>query len=79
MKGKRPRTTCISLLAMFTLIALIIEVTSVNVYAYVIDGAIVYEQPTNITQLSKIPLQILIALGLAVAAITILMLYKARK
>lgn len=68
-----------SLLAMFTLVLLSIEGTHVNVYAYMIDGAIVYEQPTDITQFSRIPIQILVGLGLAVAAITIIMLYKARK
>ncbi len=69
----------LSLLAMFTLAFMSIEGAHVDVYAYVIDGTIAYEQPTDITQLSKIPIQILVGLGLAVAAITIIVLYKARK
>jgi len=65
---------------MFTLIVLSIEVVTVNAYAPVInEGAIMYEHPTNITQLSKMPLQIIIGLGVVVAAIAIFVLYKARK
>ena len=63
---------------MFTLIVL--NIVTVNVYAAVVnDGTIVYEQPTNIEQLNKMPLQILFGLGVALAAIAIIVLYKARK
>ena len=80
MQEKKQFTVLLSLLAMFTLIVLNMEVAAVNAYAAAVnDGTIVYEQPTNIEQLSKIPLQILIGLGVALAAIAILVLYKARK
>ena len=80
MKEKRRATEFLSLLAMFTLIVLSIEVVNANAYvASINEGTIVYEQPTNITQLSKMPLQILIGLGVAVAAIAIFVLYKVRK
>ena len=71
-------TVLLSLLPMFTLIVL--NIVTVNAYAAVVnDGMIVYEQPTNIEQLNKMPLQILIGLGVALAAIAIIVLYKARK
>lgn len=43
------------------------------------DGALVYEQPTDLTELSRVPLQLLVGLGVAVAAIAIFVLYKTRK
>ncbi len=43
------------------------------------QGTIVYEQPTNITQLSDIPTHILIGAGVTAVAITIIVLYRVRK
>lgn len=80
MKENRRVTTLLSLLAMFTLIGVSTGVVNVNIYATSInEGTIVYEQPTSLSQLSKVPLQILIGLGVVVAAIAIFVLYKVRK
>lgn len=80
VQEKKQVTGLISILAMLTLIVLSLELESVKVYAAIInEGTIVYEQPTDITQLSNMPLQIFIGLGVALAAIAILVLYKVRK
>lgn len=50
-----------------------------NTYAYGISGVIVYENPTDIKQLANSPLQLFIGLGVALAAIAILVIYRARK
>ncbi len=79
MNGK-PIAMFLSVLASFALVAISTEVVSAKAYAAMVnEGTIVYEQPTNITQLSKIPLQIFIGLGVALAAIAILVLYRSRK
>ncbi len=50
-----------------------------STYAYGIAGVIVYENPTDIKQLANSPLQLFIGLGVALAAIAILVIYRARK
>lgn len=43
------------------------------------EGVIVYEQPTDTAQLGKMPFQVIIGLGVVLAAIAIFVLYKVRK
>jgi|GEM_PF-3405567 len=50
-----------------------------SAYAYGMSGVIVYENPTDIKQLANSPLQLFIGLGVALAAIAILVIYRARK
>ncbi|MGH9922796.1 MAG: hypothetical protein ACRD38_08605 [Nitrososphaerales archaeon] len=50
-----------------------------STYVYGISGVIVYENPTDIKQLANSPLQLFIGLGVALAAIAILVIYRARK
>ena len=64
-----------SVLASIVLSAAILS----NAYAYGISGVIVYENPTDIRQLANSPLQLFIGLGVALAAIAILVIYRARK
>jgi len=80
MQEKKQVTVFVSVLAILTSIVLSTAFVPAKAYAGGSnEGVIVYEQPTDITQLSNMPLQILIGLGVALAAITILVLYKARK
>ncbi len=78
--NEKPVAIFLSVIATFALVAISMEVVSAKAYATVVnEGIIVYEQPTNITQLSKIPMQIFIGLGVALAAIAIIVLYRSRK
>ena len=76
-KGKR-LTGLISILAVLASIVLSVTLLS-SAYAYGISGVIVYENPTDIKQLANSPLQLFIGLGVALAAIAILVIYRARK
>lgn len=78
--NEKPVAIFLSAIATFALVAISMEVVSAKAYATLVnEGIIVYEQPTNITQLSKIPMQIFIGLGVALAAIAIIVLYRSRK
>lgn len=78
--NEKPVAIFLSVIATFALVAISTEVVSAKAYATLVnEGIIVYEQPTNITQLSKIPMQIFIGLGVALAAIAIIVLYRSRK
>ena len=69
-----------SVLAILTLTALGMGIIYVKAYADgLIEGVIVYENPTDIKQLTNAPLQLIIGLGVALAAITIIVLYRARR
>ena len=76
-KGKR-LAGLRSIPALLTSIALSVAVLS-STYAFGISGVIVYENPTDIKQLANSPLQLFIGLGVALAAIAILVIYRARK
>ncbi len=67
-----------SIPAVLASIVLSVAVLS-STYAYGISGVIVYENPTDIKQLANSPLQLFIGLGVALAAIAILVIYRARK
>ncbi|MGH9878444.1 MAG: hypothetical protein ACRD5H_12475 [Nitrososphaerales archaeon] len=75
--GKR-RACLRSIPAVFASIVLSVAALS-STYAYGISGVIVYENPTDIKQLANSPLQLFIGLGVALAAIAILVIYRARK
>jgi hypothetical protein len=75
-KGKRLDLRSIP--AVFATIVLSIGALS-STYAYGISGVIVYENPIDIKQLANSPLQLFIGLGVALAAIAILVIYRARK
>ncbi len=78
--NEKPVAIFLSVIATFALVAISTEVFSAKAYATLVNGGIiVYEQPTNITQLSKMPMQIFIGLGVALAAIAIIVLYRSRK
>lgn len=66
--------------ALASLFVLSIAIVPTKTYAGLIsEGVIVYEQPTDTAQLGKIPLQVIIGLGVVLAAIAIFVLYKVRK
>src|SRR5574341_1261155 len=75
-KGKR-LTGLISIPAVLASFVLSVALLS-SVYAYGMSGVIVYENPTDIKQLANSPLQLFIGLGVALAAIAILVIYIAR-
>ena len=66
--------------ALASLAVLSMAIVPTKTYAGVIsEEVIVYEQPTGTAQLGKIPLQVIIGLGVVLAAIAIFVLYKVRK
>ena len=79
---KKEKATIFPLIfvALASLAVLGIAIVPTKTYAGLIsEGVIVYEQPTDTAQLGKIPLQVIIGLGVVLAAIAIFVLYKVRK
>jgi hypothetical protein len=64
-------------LTLFTIVFLSFSVPASASWEY--DGMLVYEQPTDLTDLTRAPLQLLVGLGVVVAAIAIFVLYRVRK
>ncbi|MFQ5970060.1 MAG: hypothetical protein ACE5J2_06165 [Nitrososphaerales archaeon] len=79
-KNKQATIFPLVFVALASLVVLSIAIVPTKTYAdVIIEGIIVYEQPTDIAQLGKIPLQVVIGLGVVLAAIAIFVLYKVRK
>lgn len=79
-KNKQVTTFPLIFVLLASLAVLSIAIVPTKTYASVIsEGVIVYEQPTDTAQLGKIPLQVIIGLGVVLAAIAIFVLYKVRK
>jgi len=78
MQKEKRLTGYISILAVLASIVLSAVVLS-GTYAYGVSRVIVYENPTDIKQLANSPLQLFIGLGVALAAIAILVIYRVRK
>ena len=80
MHEAKQLTGLISILAIFTLTVFGTGIVYGKAYADgLIEDVIVYENPTDIKQLTNVPLQLIIGLGVALAAITIIVLYRARR
>lgn len=75
-KGKQ-LTGFISILAVLS--SIILSTVLSSAYADGMNGVIVYENPTDIRQLANSPLQLFIGLGVALAAIAILVIYRTRR
>jgi len=78
MQKEKHLTCFISIIVVLASIVLSTTVLS-SASADGMSGVIVYENPTDIRQLTNSPLQLFIGLGVALAAIAILVIYRTRR